>query len=206
MIASGTARHRPISNCRALITPTLFGSSKDAGVQSLHLLTLENAGLTVMLCRSARLQVTLASVVYDPACVVQHSTALTVARIAWAYSRFRAPFARTQLWHAAGCYSQASGSSANDDDGTEAKPFASIQNGIDVAVAGDTVVMRGGTYRQGVRFRNSGAAGLLSSWDYNAVAFEGGPSGDKPLQSTSLFLWAPCLVELYVTNAFSLLK
>ncbi|HEY3255894.1 MAG TPA: hypothetical protein VGJ91_18175, partial [Polyangiaceae bacterium] len=46
--------------------------------------------------------------------------------------------------HAADYYVATTGSDANA--GTLAAPFATLQKGADVAVAGDTVYIRGGTY------------------------------------------------------------
>jgi len=56
--------------------------------------------------------------------------------------------------------------SGNDSNsGTRDKPFKTIQKGVDVAIAGDTVLVREGLYREeaephqaGVRFRKSGAS------------------------------------------------
>lgn len=42
--------------------------------------------------------------------------------------------------------------------GTAAKPFATLQKAADAARAGDTVIVKGGLYRQAVRLHNSGTA------------------------------------------------
>ncbi|MHC4982593.1 MAG: right-handed parallel beta-helix repeat-containing protein [Planctomycetota bacterium] len=49
---------------------------------------------------------------------------------------------------------------SDEDPGTAEKPFATIQKGADVMVAGDTCIIRGGTYRQTVVLKGkSGAEG-----------------------------------------------
>ncbi len=56
-------------------------------------------------------------------------------------------------------YFVAASGGSDSNAGDEAAPLATIQEGIDRAVAGDTIVLRGGTYTQNVRFRDSGEEG-----------------------------------------------
>ncbi len=42
--------------------------------------------------------------------------------------------------------------------GTAARPFATIQKAADTARAGDTVIVKGGLYRQAVHLHSSGTA------------------------------------------------
>ncbi len=48
---------------------------------------------------------------------------------------------------------------SDDNDGSEAAPFATIQKAADIAVAGDTVIIREGVYREKVVVKNQGTAG-----------------------------------------------
>ena len=67
---------------------------------------------------------------------------------------------------AATYYVSTSGSDSNA--GTLAKPFKTIQRGLDLARAGDTVMVRGGTYAGSVTFRYSGASGRpITLQNYN---------------------------------------
>ncbi len=59
--------------------------------------------------------------------------------------------------HAATYYVSTSGSDSNA--GTLSKPFKKIQRAVELARAGDTILVRGGTYPGGVKFRYSGASG-----------------------------------------------
>lgn len=63
------------------------------------------------------------------------------------------------LASAATYYVAPGGSDSNP--GTQALPFATLQKGHDVAVAGDTIIMRGGTYTPGAQtlFTRAGASG-----------------------------------------------
>lgn len=48
---------------------------------------------------------------------------------------------------------------SNSNSGTISSPFMTIQKAANVATAGDTVIVRGGVYRETVTMTNSGAAG-----------------------------------------------
>jgi len=48
---------------------------------------------------------------------------------------------------------------ADNNAGTKAKPFLTVQKAADVMVAGDVCIVRGGTYRETVRLKKSGRKG-----------------------------------------------
>jgi gliding motility-associated-like protein len=69
------------------------------------------------------------------------------------------------------------GQGASDNNpGTAAQPFATIQKAASVAVAGDVVKIRSGTYRETIRVANSGAPGnpIIFQPDQGAVAIISG--------------------------------
>ncbi|MBP3962605.1 fibronectin type III domain-containing protein [Paenibacillus lignilyticus] len=59
-------------------------------------------------------------------------------------------------------YVATTGSDTNS--GTQASPFKTIQKAASIAVAGDTVIIRGGTYRETITPANSGSAGNLITY------------------------------------------
>jgi hypothetical protein len=61
--------------------------------------------------------------------------------------------------------------------GTQAKPFATLGKGAAVAVAGDTVLIRGGVYKQVLRPQNSGTVG-------NPITFKAYPGETATIRET----------------------
>ena len=55
-------------------------------------------------------------------------------------------------------YVAQSENASDTNDGSEAFPFRTIQHAADIAQAGDTVIIHGGTYRETVKPKNSGTA------------------------------------------------
>ena len=91
-----------------------------------------------------------------------------------------------------------SGSAAGPGTGTLSNPFQTIKQCADIAVAGDTCAIRGGTYRETVRPLNSGTAGAPITFEnYNGeqVVISG-----ANLLTTS---WSPFSGSIYQTT-FSL--
>ncbi|WP_162463317.1 CBM35 domain-containing protein [Paenibacillus psychroresistens] len=71
-----------------------------------------------------------------------------------------APFGITHYVHAAGTLYFVGGAGASDSNpGTPSQPFATIQKAANVAVAGDTINIRTGIYRETILPANSGTAG-----------------------------------------------
>ncbi len=64
------------------------------------------------------------------------------------------PSERGMIYHVA-----QSKNASDENDGTESAPFATIQKAADMAMAGDTVVIHGGVYREKVTVKNDGTAG-----------------------------------------------
>jgi len=72
--------------------------------------------------------------------------------------------------------------------GTLANPFATIQKGLDVARAGDTVFVRAGTYSNYVQFGYSGTIGspiVLKNYQAETVSIDGGSSRSYCLYATN---------------------
>lgn len=62
-------------------------------------------------------------------------------------------------------------------DGAIGTPFATIQKGLDTAVAGDTIHVRGGTYRESLTLKRSGSSGTpitLKEYTGETVILDGG--------------------------------
>ena len=60
-------------------------------------------------------------------------------------------------------------SGSNSEPGTQAQPFATLQKAHDIAVAGDTIFMRGGTYTpsaQTTLTRSGASSNHIKIWNY----------------------------------------
>ncbi|MFH1261970.1 MAG: right-handed parallel beta-helix repeat-containing protein [Pseudomonadota bacterium] len=77
------------------------------------------------------------------------------------------------LGHASAATYYVSTSGSDSNSGTESLPFKTIQKGVNVAVAGDSVYVRGGTYHEAVMFGRSGEEG-------KPITLAGYP-GERPL-------------------------
>lgn len=65
----------------------------------------------------------------------------------------------------------------DSNSGTLSSPFFTIQKGLDIAKAGDTVFVKTGIYPEYVRFKNSGTSGkpiVLSKYSSNLVTIDAG--------------------------------
>jgi len=81
-------------------------------------------------------------------------------------------------------YVDKSNPNASDNNpGTENEPWATIQKGIDVAQAGDTVFIKGGTYTpNGLKMKRSGAVGnpiVFKNYDNNSVVIDMSSAPDR---------------------------
>lgn len=73
-------------------------------------------------------------------------------------------------------------SGSNYNSGTITSPFKTIQKAIDVAVAGDTVYIRGGTYNQKLVMKNSGVLG-------KPITISGYPSETAIIDGKGINYW-----------------
>jgi hypothetical protein len=83
----------------------------------------------------------------------------------------------------------------DDDPGSEQRPFRTVQKAADLVRAGDTCYIRGGTYRETVRLRNSGRPGepiCFGAWPGEIVIL----SGTDPIRNS----WAVHKASIYRTN------
>lgn len=86
-------------------------------------------------------------------------------------------------WAVAAEYSVVPGSGSDDNPGTKTQPFKTLAKACAVAVAGDTVFLGGGTYREILKPKNSGAAG-------KPIRFAAAPGGKAVLSGADLLTGA----------------
>ena len=96
--------------------------------------------------------------------------------------------------HAATFYVDQHAPAAQQADGSAAQPFRTIQEAVDRAQAGDTVLVRAGTYRETVYFEHGGAPGqplTLAAYPGEQVVISGADvlNGWQPKSKDERWLW-----------------
>jgi parallel beta-helix repeat protein len=88
----------------------------------------------------------------------------------------------------------------NDNPGTQAQPFRTIQKGLDTLRAGDTLYLRGGKYNEGIRHSKKQPVPSGTSWT-NPVTIAGYPGENVTLRGgVSLMTYGDSLRYLVFDN------